>query len=85
MIEYGAKVTHPLYSPDGPPPPSLFAERALDEWAYRNGIKLNFIRPGEPIENACIESFNGRFRDECLNTSWFISLKHVRVVIEDWR
>jgi putative transposase len=62
-----------------------FAGRALDEWAYRRGIKLNFIRPGKPIENAFAESFNGRFRDECLNTNWFMNLKHAREVIEDWR
>ena len=62
-----------------------FAGRALDEWAYRKGVRLNFIRPGKPIENASIESFNGRFRDECLNTNWFISLKHARDIIEEWR
>jgi len=62
-----------------------FSGRALDEWAYRKGVKLNFIRPGKPIENAYIESFNGRFRDECLNTNWFISLKHARALIEEWR
>jgi len=62
-----------------------FAGKALDEWAYRKGIKLNFIRPGKPVENAFIESFNGRFRDECLNTNWFLSLKHARDVIEEWR
>jgi hypothetical protein len=58
---------------------------ALDEWAYRKGVKLNFIRPGKPIENALAESFNGRLRDECLNTNWFMNLKHAREVIEDWR
>ena len=62
-----------------------FAGKALDEWAYRRGIKLAFIRPGKPIENAFAESFNGRLRDECLNTNWFLSLKHARDVIEDWR
>lgn len=62
-----------------------FAGKALDEWAYRRGIKLSFIRPGKPIENAFIESFNGRLRDECLNTNWFLSLKHARTVIEEWR
>jgi putative transposase len=62
-----------------------FAGKALDEWAYRRGIKLNFIRPGKPIENAYAESFNGRLRDECLNTNWFLSLKHAREIIEDWR
>jgi len=62
-----------------------FAERALDEWAYHRGVKLNFIRPGKPIENAFVESFNGRLRDECLNTNWFMNLKHARDIIEDWR
>ena len=62
-----------------------FIGRALDEWAYRKGVKLNFIRPGKPIENAFAESFNGRLRDECLNTNWFINLKHARDIIEDWR
>lgn len=62
-----------------------FAGRALDEWAYRRGVKLNFIRPGKPIENAFAESFNGRFRDECLNENWFMSLKQAREIIGDWR
>jgi putative transposase len=62
-----------------------FASRALNEWAYRKGVKLNFIRPGKPIENAFAESFIGRLRDECLNTNWFLSLKHARDVIEEWR
>ncbi len=62
-----------------------FAGKILDEWAYRKGVKLNFIRPGKPIENAFAESFNSRFRDECLNTNWFIDIKHARNIIEDWR
>jgi putative transposase len=62
-----------------------FIGKALDAWAYRRGVRLNFIRPGKPIENAYIESFNGRFRDECLNTNWFLSLKQAREVIEAWR
>ena len=62
-----------------------FAGRVLDEWAYRKGVKLNFIRPGKPIENAYAESFNGRLRDECLNTNWFLSLNHARSIIEEWR
>jgi putative transposase len=62
-----------------------FTGRALDEWAYRRGVKLNFIRPGKPIENAFAESFIGRLRDECLNTNWFINLAHARHVIEEWR
>ena len=62
-----------------------FAGKALDEWAYRKSVKLNFITPGKPVENAYAESFNGRLRDECLNTNWFLNLKHARNVIEDWR
>lgn len=62
-----------------------FTGKALDEWAYRRGVKLNFIRPGKPVDNAFAESFNGRLRDECLNTNWFMNLKHAREVIEDWR
>jgi hypothetical protein len=62
-----------------------FASKAFDEWAYLRGVKLNFIRPGKPIENAYAESFIGRLRDECLNENWFISLKNVRDIIECWR
>jgi putative transposase len=62
-----------------------FAGKALDEWAYRKRIKLNFITPGKPVENAYAESFNGRLRDECLNTNWFLNLKQARNIIEDWR
>ena len=62
-----------------------FAGKAMDEWAYRRGIKLNFIRPGKPVENAFAESFNGRLRDECLNINWFMSMTHAREVIESWR
>ena len=62
-----------------------FAGKAMDEWAYRRGIKLNFIRPGKPVENAFAESFNGRLRDECLNTHWFMSVRHAREIIENWR
>jgi putative transposase len=62
-----------------------FAGKALDAWAYRKSIKLNFITPGKPVENAYAESFNGRLRDECLNTNWFMNLKHAKNVIEDWR
>jgi putative transposase len=59
--------------------------KALDTWAYRTGVELHFIRPGKPIENAYVESFNGRFRDECLNEHWFASLAEARVIIEEWR
>jgi len=62
-----------------------FTGKALDEWAYSRGVKLNFIRPGKPIENAYAESFIGRLRDECLNENWFLSLKDARDIIETWR
>ncbi len=62
-----------------------FAIRALDAWAYRNNVKLDFITPGKPVENAYIESFNGKFRDECLNDNWFLSLDDAREIIEAWR
>ena len=62
-----------------------FTGKALDEWAYCRGVKLNFIRPGKPIENAYAESFIGRLRDECLNENWFLSLKDARDIIESWR
>ena len=62
-----------------------FAGKALDAWAYRRGVTLHFIRPGKPVENAYVESFNGKFRDECLNEHWFTSLAHARDVIEGWR
>jgi putative transposase len=62
-----------------------FTSRAVDEWAHRNGVKLDFIRPGKPIENAYIESFNGRLRQECLNHSWFCSLEDAKIKIEAWR
>jgi putative transposase len=64
---------------------SEFTGRAMDAWAYENGIKLEFINPGKPNENAFIESFNGRFRDECLNGNWFTSLEDARRTIEAWR
>lgn len=62
-----------------------FAGQALDQWAFERGVKLNFIRPGKPVENAYIESFNGRLRDECLNDNWFGSLQEARQLIEEWR
>jgi putative transposase len=64
---------------------SEFASKALDAWAYAQGVKLDFIRPGKPVENAVIESFNGRFRDECLNANVFLSLHDARQKIEAWR
>jgi len=59
--------------------------RAVDAWAYQHGIRLDFIRPGKPVENAYVESFNGKFRDECLNEHWFTGLADARFTIECWR
>ena len=64
---------------------SEFTSKALDAWAYEHEVKLDFIRPGKLLENAVIESFNGRFRDECLNAHVFVSLHDARGKIERWR
>lgn len=62
-----------------------FISNALDEWAYTQKVKLHFTRPGKPVDNAYMESFNGRLRDECLNQHWFLSLDHARRVVNEWR
>lgn len=62
-----------------------FTGRALDEWAHRSGVRIHFIRPGKPVENAFVESFNGKFRDECLNEHWFTDLADARAKIDAWR
>jgi putative transposase len=59
--------------------------KALDRWAYENAVTLDFSRPGKPTDNALVESFNGRLRDECLNAHWFLSLADARAKIEAWR
>jgi putative transposase len=64
---------------------SEFVSRVLDKWAYENGVTLDFSRPGKPMDNATIESFNGSFRDECLNVSWFLSMEDAQEKIEKWR
>jgi putative transposase len=62
-----------------------FTSKAMDVWAYQNGVELKFIQPGKPIQNAFIESFNDKFRSECLNLNWFESIFHAKEVIECWR
>jgi putative transposase len=62
-----------------------FTSQALDRWAYQRGVKLHFIAPGKPEQNAYVESFNGKFRDECLNQHWFGDLEEAREMIETWR
>ena len=56
-----------------------FISKALSEWAYNTGVQINFITPGKPMENGFIESFNGKFRDECLNIHWFSSLSDIKI------
>ena len=64
---------------------SEFISKALDKWAYENNVVLDFSRPGKPTDNPFIESFNGSFRDECLNSHWFLTLDDAREKIENWR
>ena len=62
-----------------------FAGIALDRWAYNNNVRIDFIKPGKPIQNAFIESFNGRLRHECLNQHYFVTLTEAKKIIESWR
>ena len=86
-----AAALEPLVQYRGPPKASTVdngsecASRALDVWAYQHGVQLDFIRPGKPVENSFIESFNGRLRDECLNVDLFFSLDDARRKLECWR
>lgn len=62
-----------------------FISRVVDQWAFEHRVELHFIAPGKPTQNAHIESFNGKFRDECLNENWFLTLQEARGKIEAWR
>ena len=62
-----------------------FTSKALFFWAKKAGVKLHFIQPGKPTQNAFVESFNGKFRDYCLNLNWFASLEDARQQIETWQ
>ena len=62
-----------------------FTSKAMDVWAYEHNVELHFIEPGKPNQNAFVESFNGRLRDECLNEHWFVSLADAEEKIEAWR
>ena len=73
-------------------PPSLrtdngteFTSRVLDQWAYWNGVQVDFIRSGQPTDNAIMEAFNSRFRQECLNEYWFLSVTDAQEKVETWR
>jgi putative transposase len=70
-----------LLSDNGPE----FTGKALDQWAYDNGVQLQFIEPGKPMQNPYVESFNGKLRDECLNEHWFLNLDEARSIAENWR
>jgi len=80
LIEINGKPAHTL-TDNG----TEFTSRAMFFWAQERGIQLNFIEPGKPSQNAFIESFNGRLRDECLNESLFKSIHHARSIITAWR
>jgi putative transposase len=64
---------------------SEFRSGAFDAWAYARDVRIDFIQPGKPVQNCFVESFNGTFRDDCLNAHWFLSLDRARVTIEKWR
>ena len=64
---------------------SEFSSQAMDLWAYQNGVRIDFSRPGKPTDNAYVESFNGTFRQECLKAPWFMTLSEAREIIEAWR
>jgi putative transposase len=64
---------------------SEFVSRAMDAWAYAHGVRLDFIRPGKPVDNAFIESFNGKLRDECLHSHVFTSVSAAQVILDAWR
>ncbi len=64
---------------------SEFASQAMDLWAYRNGVRIDFSRPGKPTDNAFVESFNGTLRAECLDAHWFTTLAEAKQLIELWR
>ena len=80
-ITYERGVPRTIKSDNG----SEFISKVMDKWAYERGVELDFSRPGKPTDNANVESFNGRLRQECLNATWFMSLDDARGKIEAWR
>jgi putative transposase len=64
---------------------SEFSSQAMDLWAYQNGVRIAFSRPGKPTDNAFVESFNGTFRAECLDAHWFTSLTETCQIVDTWR
>lgn len=80
-LKYARAVPNRIFLDNGPE----FISKDLDLWAYKNGVVLDFSRPGKPQDNAMAESFNGSFRDECLNVNWFLSLADAKQKIEEWK
>lgn len=80
-IKQNGRVPGTLFCDNG----SEFTSHILDLWAYHNKVKIEFSRPGKPTDNAFIESFNGTFRDECLNAHWFESMHDARMQISSWQ
>jgi putative transposase len=89
--EYVVRVLNPLKQERGVPKLLFcdngpeFTGQMMDLWAYRNGVKIGFSRPGKPTDNAFVESFNGTFRAEYLDTNWFQALAEAKQIIEAWR
>jgi hypothetical protein len=81
VAESGVRRNFPRCCDNGPE----FAGKMLDQWAYHNGLEIDFSRPGKPTDNAFCEAFNGRVRSECLNASWFLSMADAIERIEEWR
>ena len=81
LISQGRSLPRTIRVDNGPE----FISKVLDQWAYLNGVELDFSRPGKPTDNAFIEAFNGRLREECLNENWFLCLEDARMKVEAWR
>ena len=64
---------------------SEFTSQLVDLWAYQHKVGIDYSRPGKPTDNAFVETFNGTFRDECLNAHWFDTIAHAKAVVESWR
>jgi putative transposase len=80
-LRLGGRKPHTITMDNG----SEFVSKLLDQWAYVHDVELDFIQPGKPVQNAFIESFNGKLREECLNANWFETIHDARREIEAWR
>ena len=86
----GVEVLNPIRAQRGAPKMlfcdhgSEFSSQIMDLWAYQNGVRIDFSRPGKPTDNAHVESFNATFRQECLNAHWFMTLSEAKEIIEAW-